>query len=159
MPLFNETQRFQQMWIWILLLGICGVMIFGIFQEVFIDGRSSMSIPALLLTTLVPVGMVGLIRSIFMRTVISEEEIYIRFFPFITRIFPLQEIKEAYVRECAPIREFGGWGIRWAGKRGVAYNVSGRHGVQLVLHSGKKVFIGTQQPKELQRVIDQLEVR
>lgn len=136
-------------------------MVMGVVQQVGFGiswGSKASTNLGLMLSTLIPLGMLILMKSIRMETVISESDIHMRFFPFITRVFPLEDIQEAYVRESSPIREFGGWGIRWALTGGMAYNVSGKHGLQLVLKNGKKVFLGTQKPRELQRVIDQLEL-
>jgi hypothetical protein len=56
--------------------------------------------------------------------------------------------RSAEPRTYSPVLEFGGWGIR-VGGGGMAYNVSGNEGVQLVLKSGRRVLIGTRQPDVL----------
>jgi hypothetical protein len=42
---------------------------------------------------------------------------------------------------------YGGWGIK-RGIGGLAYNVSGNQGLQLVLTDGRKILIGTQKPEQ-----------
>ena len=53
-----------------------------------------------------------------------------------------------------PIREYGGWGIRY-GKNGKAYNISGDRGVQLELQNSKPLLIGSQRADELAQTIQQ----
>ncbi|WFN33782.1 DUF6141 family protein [Methanogenium sp. S4BF] len=47
-----------------------------------------------------------------------------------------------------PLRDYGGWGIRW-GKRGAAYMVSGNRGVCVSLSDGTSFLIGSQRADEL----------
>src|SRR5690606_7151954 len=82
-----------------------------------------------------------------LRTEVRADRICIRFFPIHLRYrcWSWEEIASIDVREYSPLREYGGWGIR-LGAKGWAYNVSGRIGVQLILKSGKRILIGTQEP-------------
>jgi hypothetical protein len=54
----------------------------------------------------------------------------------------------------SPLREFGGWGIRFAPGKKRAYSVSGNKGVELELSDGMHVLIGSQRPEELTQMID-----
>jgi hypothetical protein len=69
--------------------------------------------------------------------------------PFRRRGIALRDIATAEAVTYRPLADFGGWGVRWAGRRGVAYNASGNRGVQLVLADGRKVLVGSQRPEEL----------
>jgi hypothetical protein len=55
-------------------------------------------------------------------------------------------------RTYRPIRDFGGWGVRWAA-RGIVYHARGKHGARLVLASGERVLIGSQRADDLARAI------
>jgi hypothetical protein len=57
-----------------------------------------------------------------------------------------------YARRYKPIREYGGWGVRWSAS-GKAYNVKGDRGVQLVLRDGRRVLFGSQRAAELEEAI------
>ena len=48
----------------------------------------------------------------------------------------------------SPLRDFGGWGIRY-GKGGIMYNANGNQSVKLVMKDGKIIYIGTQKPEAL----------
>lgn len=52
-------------------------------------------------------------------------------------------------RTYRPLREYGGWGIRWGGKGRMAYNVSGSEGVEVELLDGRTVMVGSRRPDEL----------
>jgi hypothetical protein len=59
-----------------------------------------------------------------------------------------EQVKRAYIRQYNPIKEYGGWGLKWSSTN-AAYNIMGNVGLQLVLQNGKKILIGTQKPEEL----------
>jgi len=88
-------------------------------------------------------------------TEVRRDGIYIRFSPLHRsfRKIPLVDLMRHEVRTYSPIREYGGWGIRY-GRKGTAYNARGNRGVQLELSDGKQVLIGSQKPEELARAID-----
>ena len=70
---------------------------------------------------------------------------------------PWSKIRRAYVRTYAPLREYGGWGIRFSGEK-AAYTVWGKQGLQLLLASGDSLLIGTQCPTEITQVLRQLRI-
>ena len=57
------------------------------------------------------------------------------------------------MRTYNPIREYGGWGIRY-GLKSKAYNVHGNHGVQLELLNRKRLLIGSQRSEEFANALD-----
>jgi hypothetical protein len=91
-----------------------------------------------------------------METTVYPDRVEIRMPPFVRRVLPASNIAGAEARTYRPVREYGGWGVRWS-LRGLnanrAYNVSGDQGVQLVLTNGDRVLIGTQRPTELEAAI------
>lgn len=48
---------------------------------------------------------------------------------------------------------FGGWGIRSNVQQEIAYNISGKHGIELQLKS-YTIVVGTQNPDELLKAIN-----
>lgn len=85
-------------------------------------------------------------------TLIDEKGIYIRFFPFHTRfiLYPWENITLAKIITYSPIKDFGGWGIRYGMNSTKAFNVKGTNGLYIELQSGKKRMIGTQRPEEIE---------
>ena len=66
-------------------------------------------------------------------TEVRDDVLEIRFRGlFVRRAIPLAEIRHFEARTYRPIREYGGWGVR-RGAAGMAYNVSGKRGVELGL--------------------------
>lgn len=80
--------------------------------------------------------------------VVGENALLIHFRPLVKKIIEYNKIQSCEAVEYRPIREFGGWGIRFrAGE--VAYTVSGTRGVRLELKEGKRILIGSHQPERL----------
>jgi len=68
------------------------------------------------------------------------------------RTIPWDQIRSVETRSYRPVRDFGGWGVRWA-TRGIVYHARGKRGVRLALASGERVLIGSQRPDDLARAI------
>lgn len=158
--LFSETQRFKQLWIWVILLGINSISMYGIYQQIILGipyGNNPMSNTGLIVTSSITMLLTLFFILLRLDTQITPEGISIRFFPVHKqfKVFTWDQISKAYIRKYAPIREFGGWGLRLWGK-GIAYNVSGNIGLQLELNSKKKILIGTNKPVELKEALIKL---
>ncbi len=154
--LFIENQRFRQPWIWVVLIGILLLTLWGFIQQVVLGipwGNNPGSDTVVILSTLIPISLIFLFGFMSLKTEVTNEEIRIAFFPFISRRYQWEDIEKAYIRRYKPLAEYGGWGIRF-GPKGKAYNVSGNMGLQLVLKNGKRILIGTQLPDELGRVVN-----
>lgn len=85
---------------------------------------------------------------------VNPERLRLSYRPFLSKQLQPRDIVRAYPRSYHPVLEYGGWGVRWTPWRGWAYNVSGSDGVQLELASGRKLLIGSQNPKELHQAIE-----
>jgi len=160
--LFIEKQPFwRNMVLLITLPLINGIFIWGFVQQVVFGitwGNNPMSDVRLCIVAGVLLLFSVLLLLSKLQTVITGEGIYVRFRPidFKTRFYAWEDIDEAYVRKYSPLREFGGWGARGSWKRGVAYNVSGSIGLQLVLENGRKILIGTNRAEELQEILKKI---
>jgi len=142
-PVYREVQRFRQQWLWILLGGI-----------------------ALLMLVLGPVSWLGIviigvvatfIYSLRLETEVRADGIYLKMWP-IHRSFrriAWSDIERYESRTYRPLREFGGWGIRWAPGK-IAYNVHGNQGVWLERTNGRSVLVGSQHVEEFVTAIDEV---
>ncbi|WP_135306088.1 DUF6141 family protein [Haloarcula amylovorans] len=135
---FREVQRFRQWWLW-LLLGIVSLVS-------FVSGG--------------PVGIViagsivVFLWSLRLITEVRDDGLYIRFVP-IHRSFrrvPWTDIESVESVSYRPLREYGGWGIRWR-SGAIAYNVSGSNGVFLTKRDDRGLLIGSQRADELAAAI------
>lgn len=144
---FKETQKFNQPWIWGLLLSAFAYILMGMFSNEEVS-----------LGSLVPITLVSLIIVLFasmrLRTRIDNKHLSFSFFPLISnRVCSISQIEDLELIEYNSLLKFGGWGIRynfvmWA------YNVKGKHG--LVVHlKDKKFLLGTQKPNEMKKAIEQ----
>ncbi len=150
---FIEIQQFRQGWLLAIVLVPCiSALIyigFKVFRNWPMSGTNMLIYGAIALAlVLVPVFML----SIKMITEVKNDAIHIRFFPLKRERIPFSEIAKCDARQYSPIKEYGGWGIRY-GTKGMAYNVSGDHGVQLELTNGKRLLIGSQRSEELAKTI------
>lgn len=156
---YREVQRFRQPWIWIVIIFTMGLSWFSFIQQII----SKVPFGARPAPDLVVIGMWILFGWAFpvmvytagLTTEIRGDGIHIRFIPFHRqyRTMPFDAIQTYEARTYRPLKEYGGWGIRY-GAAGKAYNVSGNRGVQLVLLSGRKILLGSQNPEELVLAID-----
>lgn len=160
--LYIESQKFKQRWLWIILIGTNGFLLYGVFKQV-IGGEQFGNNPMSNTGLLFAFGLTVLLSILFLNfrldTVIKKDGIYIRFFPFHLRFkhYPWESLTKSFVREYSSIREFGGWGLRlgFFGK-GKAYNVSGDKGLQLEFSNGKKLIVGTNKPDQLTEVLNKI---
>jgi len=107
------------------------------------------------LALLIPVGVLALLWSAKLEAQVRPDDLYVRYWPF-HRSY--QRIRLAHVidvqsKTYSPLKEYGGWGIRFARGGRKAYNVRGNRGVLLKFANGKSLLVGSQEPDELERAI------
>ena len=159
--IFKEEQRFRQLWLWVFIFLASIIPWLGIIIQVIL-GQKLGNNPApnwiiILMWLVFGIGFPLLFYSIKLITEVHKDGIHIRFFPFHRKFknFQYAEIESYLAREYKPIREYGGWGIRYT-LGGMAYNVYGNKGVQLILKNKKKILIGTQKPEEFYKAINKV---
>jgi len=163
--LFREVQRFHQPWLWVLVivgaLALIGLFGYGMVQQLVFGepwGDRPMSDTALAVTgtlmILLEIGIVALFAAMKLVTEVRSDGLYIRFVPFHLsfRRIRLEDLVGFEARTYSPIREYGGWGIRF-GRGGRAYNVSGNRGVRIDYATGRHILIGSQRADELAEAI------
>lgn len=157
-PLFAETQRFGQWWLRALLLILFGVPMWGVIQQVAL-GKSWGDNPAPNAALILLAFLFGLVLPVFMlslnlRTEVRRDGIYVRFWPLHLGWVSIPPAAVTAFEACTyrPLRDYGGWGIRW-GPKGKAYNVSGNRGVMLTLEGRRRLLLGSQHVDELAKAI------
>ncbi|WP_455209831.1 DUF6141 family protein [Kaarinaea lacus] len=160
---FQEIQRFTQRWFWIILIFVMLTLV-GVFANGMIEQLmhgNPWGVRPVTNSTLMIIGgavvvfstsMVYLFYTLRLITEVKEEGLYIRFYPFRTKVIPFNTIQSCEARTYNPLSEYGGWGIKY-GRSGWAYNIIGDRGVQLVLNNGKRILIGSQKAEELANAI------
>ena len=151
--MFNETQRFTQWWLWLILIGVWSSMVYSIITAPpQTDAASYVSFGIGILLPL-------LFWQMKLTTRITEEGIYVRFTPFHfkEKFYPWESISASYVRTYSPLMEYGGWGIKYSfNGNGLVYNTAGNVGLQLNFKEGEPVLIGTQKGEEIKAVLAEL---
>jgi len=146
--LFSEKQRFNQWWLWAILIGINLLFLsVAIFQPNIILALSFVF--TLILT---------LLFLIFrLETHISGEKIYVRLYPLQLKYkeYKWGEISKCSIRQYSPIGEYGGWGLRGFNKN-KAMNISGNQGLQLDFINNNKLLIGTNKTKEMTEALEKI---
>ncbi|QLC50282.1 hypothetical protein HWN40_08530 [Methanolobus zinderi] len=155
---FREEQKFRQLWIRIFVLLLLVFVWYGAIQQLIFGisfGNNPASDPVMFLLLIVfGILFPAFMLSLKMVTEVRNDGLYIRFYPIHRsfRRFTFESIRSYEVRDYSPLKDYGGWGIRF-GPKGQAYNVSGSKGVVLVLEDGKRLMVGSKQPDELAAAI------
>jgi len=72
--------------------------------------------------------------------------------PIIKKVIPFSEILDLESVRYRPIVEFGGWGLRGAGKKR-AWTSRGDQAVVLTLSEGRRLYVGSDHPRRLEERI------
>ena len=148
MRIFREEQRFTQVWI-IALLVISTIVPLATFIRAYINGQTSFQ-NVMIASSLLIVGCF-FIFVFKLTTKIDEQGIHYKFSPihFSYRLIKWKDMQKVYTRKYNAISEYGGWGCKggifWKRENGIAFNVAGNDGIQILTKEGKKILIGTQQ--------------
>lgn len=162
--LFQETQKFNQWWLWAILISVNAMLIYGVVDLYLLDEHqiSNESDRGAIWFALILIPLLTMLFLTFrLDTLVKANGVYFRFFPIHRkyRYYSWEQIAKIFLRQYSPLIEYGGWGIRYGifGK-GMAYNIKGSNGLQLFLKNKKKLLIGTQRPEELRAVLKQLKI-
>lgn len=153
MRIYEERQRFRQWW----FILIWGIIVIGLFVNFYNEtngftvnhSNTSLNFAAIILAV-----VIVLFFMLELRTKIDRSGITATFHPitYFSKHYSWSQIDKVFVRKYAPLREYGGWGIRGFGEA-KAYNISGNYGIQIVTKKKKYFLIGTQKPKEVEKVL------
>lgn len=152
--IFYESQRFNQWWIYLIMIVIFAFMLYDLVIELSNDGANVASNS---FGFFVLAGVAFLLNKMVLKTKIDESGIHIRFWPFYIKekTFDWENIARIEVKKYSPLADFGGWGYRIGfGGKGKALNVKGNMGIQLQLKNGNKILIGTQKAEEVEQIIE-----
>lgn len=150
-PIFTETQRFRQAWIWAILLGVTALVVGTMVNKLLNDPQVT---PIELVFPVVLVLFInGLFFSIRLTTRLDATSLTFTYFPFLRKkVYPLSELVSLELIAYNGLLEYGGWGIKWNGDCW-SYTTGGNHGI-LVKTKDKKFLLGTQKPEEVKKAID-----
>lgn len=145
---FDEEQKFDQKWLWTLLI-VVSIVILAVQFSVFFSSSveaSGFGFYFSLFNVFLVIGLIGLFAVMKLKTSIDKEKISMEFFPFVKKEVAWRDIRKAEVLDYGFV---GGWGIRLWTKYGTVYNTKGSKGLFIQLKDDKKFLIGTQRPDEM----------
>ncbi|MEQ8924307.1 MAG: hypothetical protein RLO81_00765 [Fulvivirga sp.] len=161
MRVFVESQRFNQVWLWILIIVIDATFLILIAQALYNQlylgipiGNNPISDTGLILvSTFIIILLVAITLSLLisrLETRIEQEGVSYRFKPFIRKwnSIPLDEIQHFELKKFNPIIDFGGWGYRKVSGR-LLVNTSGNTALFINTINNKQIAIGTHYPEEV----------
>ncbi|MGA2735954.1 MAG: hypothetical protein ABSG65_00725 [Bryobacteraceae bacterium] len=148
---FREEQRFE--WFWTAMFCVPALLIaYGLYRQVWLNQpflSDALLWPAFAVAAVVAVWFLRL----KLVTEVRADGLYICFvWLWPARTIRWDQIRSVTIRRYRPIREFGGWGVRWDA-RGIVYHARGNRGARLVLDTGERVLIGSQRADELARAV------
>lgn len=156
---FREVQRPRQWWVWGIVILVAVLSWNDFIRHIVLNEPEQLGDPSdtfvMVSWALFGVGLPLFFAIVKLVVEVRKDEIYIRLFPIRTRRVPLNRIQSFEARRYRPIRDYGGWGWRLS-RKGVAFNISGSSGVELVLDDGERIMIGSQKADELAAAIASL---
>ena len=167
--LHSEIQYFRKTpWLFFIIpfwLFVVATSVYGLYTQLVVGIPFGVlqSNTMLFITTFFSVFVVTLLLIIFLigklEVIVTGDGIYYRYIPFINkyRLIKPVEIKFYETRQYKPLKEFGGWGIRYSRRqRTMCYNVRGNLGLYIELRNGKRILFGSKDPHKLKNAIDKI---
>jgi hypothetical protein len=154
MKVFKEQQRFTQWWIWLPLISLLLLFIYGAIQQLFFGipyGDKPMSNLGIILFSLFFFLFVLFFRLLTLKVNIDEKGISYKFSPLhrSDTFIDWKNILTVSIITFKPILDVGGWGIKHG-----SYTVKGNIGIKLSLKNGEQVIIGTQKKAEATQILN-----
>lgn len=145
--MFSETQYFRQRWLWVLIIGL--FLIPSVLS--FLDGNYG-DVAVLGTIFVMIAGVLYFVVRLEVR--VEDEGVRYRFFPahLSERTIEFDEIDRFSAGDYSPLREFGGWGMRWRPGR-IAFSVSGDKCARFEREGKVDIVLGTQKPKEFEEAV------
>jgi hypothetical protein len=155
---YREEQRLNQPWVKVLMGGVAVAAWAGVGLQLSLTGSfgNNLTTWSMIAIGVIAGGVLPLwVLSVRLVVEVRPERLVYKYVGLHRSWHEISwdEVAHFYGRRYKPIREYGGWGIRF-NKEGKAYNAKGEHGVQLVMRDGGKVLFGSQEPERLVAAIE-----
>ncbi len=154
-PEYEETQRWPDWSVWLVTIGAGGFILFMLVMAwraaapCWQGGTPNWPIVAICLVAAAAETFVIYMFAAGKLTIqVYHDGIFVRLHPFPGRLIPFEQVEEIASAHFSPLRDFGGWGVRWRG-RTTAYIIRGNRGITVKLRNGRTVVIASQDPDAL----------
>jgi len=157
-PRFHEEQGLRHWWLW-LLVGAIAVAAWWSFVHQIVLGRPFGTNPGPDWVVWLVTGVCGVVVPVTLLAArlvvdVSPDGVRLHYRPFRNRWIEARSVVGFEVVTYRPIRQWGGWGIRYAFGRGWAYTAYGTQGVRLELEDGRSLLVGSQRPEALAAALE-----
>ncbi|MBT0552352.1 hypothetical protein [Riemerella anatipestifer] len=145
--MYNEKQKFTQYWLWIPLLILLLVMLYN-----GTAGGTKLLPITHIIGLLVYVVTMIFIYSFTLKIKISEKGIEYSFFPLREeKCIEWEQINSVQFVKYNPFKDFGGYGVRYSGKKNIeVYNVGGNYGILI----NQKLLLGIKNELDFKLFLD-----
>ena len=153
---FSEKQKMNG--VWIAIIPTCFISCLVSFQEMKPLADDWKNILPLLITILVMTALCVFMFKFELKTNYTDEYVQVIYSPFHwkPKKFYWKDIVHFETRNADSFSEYyWGWGIKGT-RKNRAYTAYGDFGLQLTFKNGYRLFIGSQNKVELERVIESL---
>ena len=145
-PVFEETQKFTQWWLWLLMSFIVALTVGLTAYQLFITPIQVIPTAISGFTVFMMLGIFIMIATTTLTTYIDQHQIVMKYWPLGNKKVAWSEVESVEVINYG----FVGYGKRLSLKYGWIYNVAGKYGLHVKLKNGKRFTIGTQKKEELE---------
>jgi len=152
-PAFYEKQYFNKYFI-ALMIGI-SLFLIAIFISSMLSRKHILNLLPLLIAPIITAFIVNMRLEIK----IQDNMLFYKLFPLHMkwRTLDISSLSNVNSIQYMPLRNYGGWGLRYGKDGEVAYIMSGNKGVRVFTSSGKRILFGSQKPDELAHVLENLQ--
>ncbi len=152
---YQEESRWPG-WVWLLLWGVVAGTLLGLRMD---PTPSPDQHWVLLLVVAIPVLFWFFVGRL--HVVVTESSVRLRWGEtgLLAKEIPFDTIEDVEAVTYHPIREFGGWGIRWGGQGKRAWTTGGDRAVRFRLRDGTLFYVSSPSTRRLrERVLTALEL-
>jgi len=152
---FTETQKFDQWWLWLIMMVPVAVVAIPFLIQLFTGspvGNNPAPTYVLGIICLFTIALPFLFSRLILKTHIDQKRIRMSYGILGNKNIEWSDVEKVDVVNYG----FVGYGLRMSHKFGTVYNVDGKYGLFITLKSGKKITIGTQKKEELEDFLGQI---
>ena len=156
---FSEKQKTNG--VWIAIIPTCFISCLVSFQEMKPLADDWKNILPLLITILVMTALCVFMFKFELKTNYTDEYVQVIYSPFHwkPKKFYWKDVVHFETRNADSFSEYyWGWGIKGA-RKNRAYTAYGDFGLQLTFKDGKRLFIGSQNKVELEKVVAEIKTK
>ena len=146
--IFSEVQAVP--WGW-RALGVAGALaaLLGVIASAVVGGSDGPPVVLNVALGLLFLAVVWTMLSARLTFTVRRVTLEVHWWVLAKKIISRTDIVSAEAATYDPMREFGGWGIRFGRNGSRAYSMSGNRAAELSLKDGKRIVLGSRDPEPL----------